>query len=136
MEDVSRVGGKNASLGEMIGNLKPLGIAVPDGFATTAHAFRGFLDQDGLGEKIYRMLDGLNVEDVSALARTGSEIRGLIMEAPFPATLKTAVTSAWEHLRGEEDFEVAVRSSATAEDLPEASFAGQQETLLNVSGLA
>jgi pyruvate,water dikinase len=135
MEDVIRVGGKNASLGEMIGKLRPLGIAVPDGFATTAHAFRSFLEQDGLGEKIYRMLDGVNVDDVSALARTGSEIRRLVMEAPLPASLETAVTSAWEHLRGEEDFEVAVRSSATAEDLPEASFAGQQETLLNVSGL-
>ena len=135
MDDVERVGGKNASLGEMLSNLDQLGIRVPDGFATTALAFTNFLGQDGLDEKIHALLDKLNVDDVPALTRIGAEIRQMIMAAPFPADLKDAVSAAWDDLRDGEDINVAVRSSATAEDLPEASFAGQQETLLNVSGL-
>ncbi|MFP6828695.1 MAG: phosphoenolpyruvate synthase, partial [Gammaproteobacteria bacterium] len=135
MDDVERVGGKNASLGEMIGNLSQLGVRVPDGFATTAAAYRKFLQQDGLDNRIHALLDELNVDDVPALTKTGSEIRRMIMETPFPAALRDAVDGAWNGLTNGEDFAVAVRSSATTEDLPEASFAGQQETLLNVNGL-
>ena len=135
MGDVEHVGGKNASLGEMIGNLDRLGVRVPDGFATTAGAYREFLRQAGLDERIHALLDELDVDDVPALTRTGAEIRQLIMDTPFPAPLRDAVSTAWDDLRDGDDIEVAVRSSATAEDLPEASFAGQQETLLNVSGL-
>ncbi len=134
MEDVARVGGKNASLGELISELSRLGIKVPDGFATTAAAFRSFLSRDGLDRRIYGLLDGLNVGDVAALARTGGEIRELIMKAPFPAELRESIRTAWATLSGGADISVAIRSSATAEDLPEASFAGQQETLLNVRG--
>jgi len=135
MGDVERVGGKNASLGEMIGNLAPLGIRVPDGFATTAAAYREFLVRDGLDDKIHSLLDRLDVDDVPALTETGTEIRQMIMDTPLPAALRDAVSAAWESLREGEEIAVAVRSSATAEDLPEASFAGQQETLLNVTGL-
>ena len=135
MGDVERVGGKNASLGEMIGNLAPLGIRVPDGFATTAAAYREFLVRDGLDDKIHSLLDRLDVDDVPALTETGTEIRQMIMDTPLPAALRNAVSAAWESLREGEEIAVAVRSSATAEDLPEASFAGQQETLLNVTGL-
>jgi pyruvate,water dikinase len=135
MGDVEHVGGKNASLGEMISNLSRLGVRVPDGFATTAAAYREFLRQDGLDDRIHALLDALDVDDVPALTRTGAEIRKLIMDAPFPANLQEAIGAAWDELREGQDIEVAVRSSATAEDLPEASFAGQQETLLNVSGL-
>jgi pyruvate,water dikinase len=135
MDDVQRVGGKNASLGEMIGNLSRLGIRVPNGFATTASAFREFLSADGLDEKIYGLLDKLDVDDVTELARTGAQVRKMIMEAPFPVPLREAVATAWTKLDGGQNIAVAIRSSATAEDLPEASFAGQQETLLNVSGL-
>ena len=134
-QDVHRVGGKNASLGEMLSNLDQLGIRVPDGFATTAAAFLDFLGQDGLDDRIHDRLDELDVDDVPALTRTGAEIRRMILEAPLPPKLKDAVTLEWERLRNGQDIEVAVRSSATAEDLPEASFAGQQETLLNVSGI-
>jgi len=134
-EDIDRVGGKNASLGEMISNLDQLGIRVPDGFATTAAAFLDFLRQDGLDDRIHELLDKLDVNDLPALTRAGAEIRRMIMEAPLPAKLKDAVAAEWERLRDGDDINVAVRSSATAEDLPEASFAGQQETLLNVSGL-
>ncbi|HEU4619857.1 MAG TPA: phosphoenolpyruvate synthase [Gammaproteobacteria bacterium] len=134
MADVARVGGKNASLGELIGSLASLGIKVPNGFATTADAFRRFLAQNGLDERIYPLLDRLDVADVSALARTGAEIRSMIMAAPFPADLRDAIRSAWDDLAADENIAVAIRSSATAEDLPEASFAGQQETLLNVRG--
>jgi pyruvate,water dikinase len=135
MGDVERVGGKNASLGEMIGNLAPLGIRVPDGFATTAAAYREFLVRDGLDDKIHSLLDRLDVDDIPALTETGTEIRQMIMDTPLPAALRNAVSAAWESLREGEEIAVAVRSSATAEDLPEASFAGQQETLLNVTGL-
>jgi len=135
MGDVEHVGGKNASLGEMIGNLSRLDVLVPDGFATTAAAYRQFLGQDGLDKKIQALLDDLNIDDVPALTKTGSAIRQMIMAAPFPSDLRDAVSSAWDTLTNGEDITVAVRSSATAEDLPEASFAGQQETLLNVRGL-
>ena len=133
-DDLDLVGGKNASLGEMIGHLDELGIRVPDGFATTSDAFSQFLYQDGLGETIHGMLDGLEVDDVESLGRTGAHIRELIATAPLPAGLEREVRSAFELLCDGAEIGVAVRSSATAEDLPEASFAGQQDTLLNVRG--
>ena len=135
MNDVEHVGGKNASLGEMISKLSGLGVQVPGGFATTAAAYRDFLDEAGLDNQIHSILDKLNVDDVRALSKAGAQIRQMILDAPFPPALRDAVTIAWQELTQGEDIEVAVRSSATAEDLPEASFAGQQETLLNVSGL-
>ena len=134
-EDVSRVGGKNASLGEMIGHLDELGIRVPDGFATTADAYSEFLAQDGLGATIHSLLDDLDVDNTVALTRTGAQIRQMILGASLPPELREAVGTAWKQLTNGEDISVAVRSSATAEDLPEASFAGQQDTLLNVTGL-
>jgi pyruvate,water dikinase len=137
MDDLPRVGGKNASLGEMISNLAALGVSVPGGFATTALAFQQFLEQSGLKQRIDQELSVLNVDDVSVLAMTGERIRRWIMQTPFPAGLQQAITEAWQMLcraHGSEP-EVAVRSSATAEDLPDASFAGQQETFLNVRGL-
>ena len=134
MRDVETVGGKNASLGEMIGQLAGLGVHVPGGFATTAQAFRDFLAQGGLAERIAGLLAGLNIDDVTKLAATGSEIRRAIMATAFPAALDAAVSSALERMSGGKSISVAVRSSATAEDLPEASFAGQQETFLNVQG--
>ncbi len=134
MNDVEHVGGKNASLGEMIGNLGDLGVRVPGGFATTAKAYRDFLDAAGLNDRIHEILDDLDVDDVNALTTAGAEIRQLILSAPFPDALRDAVAAAWQDLSDGQDIEVAVRSSATAEDLPEASFAGQQETLLNVRG--
>ena len=134
-DDVDRVGGKNASLGEMIGHLDKLGIRVPHGFATTAHAFAEFLSQDGLDASIHELLNGLDVDDTEALTRTGAAIRRMIMGATLSSRLRDAVGTAWEQLRNGEDISVAVRSSATAEDLPEASFAGQQDTMLNVRGL-
>jgi pyruvate,water dikinase len=127
--DVGQVGGKNASLGEMIGNLAGLGVRVPGGFATTAAAYREFLQQNGLDKKIHVLLDKLDVDDIPALTKTGSEIRQMIMDTPLPGKIRDAVSTAWDALKD------GVRSSATAEDLPEASFAGQQETLLNVTGL-
>jgi pyruvate, water dikinase len=135
MEDLNLVGGKNASLGEMIGKLSAAGIRVPDGFATTASAYRDFIAQAGLDRTIHDLLKELDVDDVEALSRTGAEVRKMIMAAPFPQKLRTAVTAAWNELDGGGQIAVAIRSSATAEDLPQASFAGQQETLLNVSGL-
>ena len=134
-DDVGRVGGKNASLGEMIGHLDKLGIRVPEGFATTSHAFSQFLAQDGLGASIHSLLDDLDVDDTAALTRTGARIRQMVLGASLPAELRDAVGAAWKQLTNGEDISVAVRSSATAEDLPEASFAGQQDTLLNVTGL-
>jgi pyruvate,water dikinase len=134
--DVGRVGGKNASLGEMIRNLGGAGVRVPGGFATSARAYRDFLAQDGLAARIERRLAGLDVDDVAALTTAGAEIRAWIMATPLPKRLADEVRSAYEGLLAHEGrgISVAVRSSATAEDLPEASFAGQQETLLNVSG--
>jgi pyruvate,water dikinase len=136
MSDVERVGGKNASLGEMISQLGASGVRVPGGFATTAFAFREFLDSAELTERIHEALSSLDVDDVRALARTGSEIRGWISEAPLPAELEKEVRAAYEKLAGKtEHLAVAVRSSATAEDLPDASFAGQQDTFLNISDI-
>ncbi|HNP34905.1 MAG TPA: phosphoenolpyruvate synthase [Woeseiaceae bacterium] len=135
MHDVETVGGKNASLGEMIANLSGLGVMVPGGFATTAAAYRDFLITDNLGERINALLDQLDVDDIGALAKAGESIRGWIMAAPLPDKLTAAIRAAWADMSGGEDIAVAVRSSATAEDLPDASFAGQQETFLNVRGL-
>ncbi|MCB1760433.1 MAG: phosphoenolpyruvate synthase [Gammaproteobacteria bacterium] len=137
MDDVDKVGGKNASLGEMIQNLSSLGVQVPGGFATTAEAYREFLSHEGLADRINRALAKLDVDDVRALAETGADIRRWIMETPFPKALNDAIEDAYARLEKEYGSEVtwAVRSSATAEDLPDASFAGQQETFLNVSGL-
>ena len=136
MRDVETVGGKNASLGEMIGSLANLGVHVPGGFATTSQAYRDFLKQGGLDERIRAELATLNVDDVSALAATGAKIRGWIMSTPFPPELQKAVSDELRKMSNGKDISVAVRSSATAEDLPEASFAGQQETFLNVRGEA
>ncbi len=137
MEDLGRVGGKNASLGEMISNLAGAGVQVPGGFATTADAFREFLAQSGLADRINERLNSLDVDDVNALAQAGQEIRQWVIDTPFPAALETAIREAWDVLQQRIGAEatVAVRSSATAEDLPDASFAGQQETFLNVSGI-
>jgi len=137
MTDVSSVGGKNASLGEMLSQLTEEGIRVPDGFATTADAFREFLRGAGLVEKINARLDALDVDDVRALAATGAEIRRWVEEATFPKSLDSEIRSFYQWLVSEASSEisVAVRSSATAEDLPDASFAGQQETYLNVTGV-
>ncbi len=137
MNDLDKVGGKNASLGEMIGNLSELGVSVPGGFATTADAFREFLDQSGLARRIQKKLEDLDAEDTRALAAAGQQVRQWIMDTPLQPALETAIRSGWETLqtRYGEDLAVAVRSSATAEDLPDASFAGQQETFLNVRGL-
>ena len=136
MHDVETVGGKNASLGEMIGSLTQLGVQVPGGFATTAQAYREFLKQGGLDARIRAELADLNVDDVTQLAATGAKIRGWILATPFPAEIETAVLEQLRKMSGGQDIAVAVRSSATAEDLPEASFAGQQETFLNVRGEA
>lgn len=137
MSDLGRVGGKNASLGEMIGNLSALGIAVPGGFATTAHAFMRFLEASDLPGRIASELASLDIDDVSALAESGKRIRGWIEAAPLGDALEAEVRAAYAKLckdAGVEDAGVAVRSSATAEDLPDASFAGQQESFLNVVG--
>jgi pyruvate,water dikinase len=135
MNDVERVGGKNASLGEMISNLANVGVSVPGGFATTADAYRDFLAHEGLADRINAELDQLDVDDVNALAESGAKIRQWIVDTPFPAKLEEDVRSAWAKLSDGIDISVAVRSSATAEDLPDASFAGQQETFLNIRGL-
>ena len=134
MRDVETVGGKNASIGEMIGQLARLGVQVPGGFATSAQAFRDFLAQDGLDARIHAALAGLDVDDVTRLAATGAKIRSDIMATPFPAALERAVLDELARMASGSEISVAVRSSATAEDLPEASFAGQQETFLNVRG--
>jgi pyruvate, water dikinase len=133
--DVESVGGKNASLGEMISQL-PTGVKVPTGFATTAHAFRAFLKHAGLDEKINAKLNALNTDDVRALATVGADIRAMVEAQPFPADLEAAIRTAFITLSaGNPSASFAVRSSATAEDLPDASFAGQQETFLNVVGI-
>ena len=138
MHDVPRVGGKNASLGEMISNLANAGVQVPGGFATTAYAFNQFLEQSGLNERIYRLLDGLDVDDVNALAKAGAQIRQWVIDTPFQTEFEHAIQNAYQQLQQgcAEDVSFAVRSSATAEDMPDASFAGQQETFLNVRGYA
>ena len=136
MDDVPLVGGKNASLGEMIKNLSNLGVSVPGGFATTADAFNRFLDEAGIRERIHARLDQLDTDDVNALARAGSEIRGWIIESALPVDLQQEITDAYQAMAADGlDATVAVRSSATAEDLPDASFAGQQETYLNIKGI-
>ena len=137
MQDVPRVGGKNASLGEMISNLSNAGVQVPGGFATTADAFNEFLEQSGLNEKIHTILDTLDVDDVNTLAKVGAEIRQWIIDTPFQPELNKAIHDAYNTLHGDTNSDVsfAVRSSATAEDMPDASFAGQQETFLNVRGI-
>ena len=134
MEDVEIVGGKNASLGEMISNLNELGVTVPGGFATTSAAYREFLSNGGLGKKINGVLDNLDVDDIPALTEAGKTIRNWILETPLPDRLMELVEKSWDEMSGGKDIAVAVRSSATAEDLPDASFAGQQETFLNVRG--
>ncbi len=137
MHDVDRVGGKNASLGEMLSHLAKLGVSVPGGFATTAEAYREFLAHDGLVIRINKELARLNVDDTAALADTGARIRQWVMETPFPVALEQAIRITYDSLlkHSGKEISVAVRSSATAEDLPNASFAGQQETFLNVHGM-
>ncbi|HBO8961620.1 TPA: phosphoenolpyruvate synthase [Pseudomonas aeruginosa] len=136
VHDVEHVGGKNASLGEMISHLAGAGVSVPGGFATTAQAYRDFLEQSGLNDRIHAALDALDVDDVNALAKTGAQIRQWVMEAEFPARLDSEIRQAFAALaNGNDNLAVAVRSSATAEDLPDASFAGQQETFLNIRGV-
>jgi pyruvate, water dikinase len=136
MHDVNRVGGKNASLGEMISNLANAGVQVPGGFATTAYAFNQFLEQSGVNERIYQLLDGLDVDDVTALAKAGAQIRQWVIDTPFQPEFEQAIRAAYQQLHPDaaHDVSFAVRSSATAEDMPDASFAGQQETFLNVRG--
>jgi pyruvate,water dikinase len=138
MTDLAKVGGKNASLGEMIGNLAKLGVSVPGGFATTASAFQQYLEKSGVAKRIQERLSKLDVDDVQALVAAGKEIREWVTETPLPADLDKAIRDAYAKLckdAGADNIAVAVRSSATAEDLPDASFAGQQETFLNVVGI-
>jgi pyruvate,water dikinase len=136
MNDVNRVGGKNASLGEMISHLAGAGVDVPNGFATTAEAFNEFLEQSGVNERIHEILDDLDTDDVRALAEAGKKIRQWVIETPFQPELDQAIRAAYEQLSGgNSEVSFAVRSSATAEDMPDASFAGQQETFLNVHGI-
>jgi pyruvate,water dikinase len=137
LADLAQVGGKNSSLGEMIGHLAQLGVSVPGGFATTADAFRRFIAHNDLSQRIFDRLAGLDVEDVDALVKAGGEIRGWVIEAPLQPALDQAIREGYHRMcseAGAQDIAVAVRSSATAEDLPDASFAGQQETFLNVTG--
>ncbi len=136
INDVERVGGKNASLGEMIGNLTSLGVSVPNGFATTADAYREFLATDGLDKRINDRLNTLDVDNIADLTSAGADIRKWIIETPFPPAFDAALEVAFKDMQGgNESLKVAVRSSATAEDLPDASFAGQQETFLNIEGI-
>ena len=137
MTDVSSVGGKNASLGEMISQLAHLGVRVPQGFATTADAYRDFLTHGGLAQRIQALLETLNTEDVKALAEAGKTIRQWIMNTPLPERLESEIRTAYERMAAEagSEMSLAIRSSATAEDLPDASFAGQQETFLNIHGV-
>jgi pyruvate,water dikinase len=136
MSDVEVVGGKNASLGEMISQLAATGVRVPGGFATTAHAFREFLRHGGLTERIGKRLAALDTDDTQALREAGAEIRGWVSAAPLPPALEAEVREMFAALSaGDAEASFAVRSSATAEDLPDASFAGQQETFLNVTGI-
>ncbi|MBK0000614.1 phosphoenolpyruvate synthase [Erwinia sp. S38] len=135
MHDVDRVGGKNASLGEMITNLSSLGVSVPNGFATTSDAFNQFLDQSGVNQRIYELLDKTDIDDIDQLAKAGKQIRQWIIDTPFQPELEQAIHQAYDQLSSDDaDASFAVRSSATAEDMPDASFAGQQETFLNVQG--
>ncbi|MGE3764305.1 MAG: PEP/pyruvate-binding domain-containing protein, partial [Kofleriaceae bacterium] len=134
---LSIVGGKNANLGELVRHLTPAGVRIPDGFALTADAFRDHLRLAGIDEQIYAALDALQYRDIAALARTGEQVRELVRSAPLPPAIESALFAAYDSLSsiyGEPATDVAVRSSATAEDLPEASFAGQQESYLDVRG--
>lgn len=136
MNDVDRVGGKNASLGEMITNLAELDVSVPNGFATTAQAFNDFLEQSGINQRIYELLDSVDVDDVNQLAQAGNQIRQWVIDTPFTPQFEKDIRDAYLTLsEGESEASFAVRSSATAEDMPDASFAGQQETFLNVQGI-
>ncbi|NRA85213.1 MAG: phosphoenolpyruvate synthase, partial [Gammaproteobacteria bacterium] len=136
MNDVEVVGGKNASLGEMISNLSSAGVQVPGGFATTADAFNEFLETSGINEKIYQLLDVLDVDDLAALSSAGTTIRQWVIDTPFQPQFEEAIAEAYQKLADSSaGMSFAVRSSATAEDMPDASFAGQQETFLNVIGL-
>ncbi|GLT13818.1 phosphoenolpyruvate synthase [Vibrio algivorus] len=136
MNDVDKVGGKNASLGEMVANLSNAGVKVPNGFATTSFAFNQFLETNQLNDRIYQLLDALDVDDVNALKTAGETIRNWVLEAPLPVQLENDIRDYYKELsNGDDMLSVAVRSSATAEDLPDASFAGQQETFLNVRGI-
>src|SRR5262245_42195027 len=142
MKDLEEVGGKNSSLGEMVSNLADLGVQVPDGFATTARAYQSFIGETGLKERISGLLKDLDTDDVRRLAEVGREIRAAVAEQPFPEELEADVREAYDRLvegsaggEGGAEPSFAVRSSATAEDLPDASFAGQQETFLNVRGI-
>ncbi len=134
MQHVEQVGGKNASLGEMISNLSELGVTVPGGFATTSEAYRDFLEGNGLGDRISDLLRDLDVDDIRALTTAGKQIRGWIVDEPLSDELRRQIEAEWDAMSDGKDIAVAVRSSATAEDLPDASFAGQQETFLNVRG--
>ncbi|HEY9846509.1 MAG TPA: PEP/pyruvate-binding domain-containing protein, partial [Candidatus Caenarcaniphilales bacterium] len=136
LTDISLVGGKNASLGEMIQQLAPQGINVPPGFATTAFAYHRFMQATHLETQLHQVFANLDIEDIKSLRRCGKKVRSLILETPFAPELEKAITQAYQELcqRYGTDADVAVRSSATAEDLPDASFAGQQETYLNISG--
>ena len=136
MQDVDTVGGKNASLGEMISQLAGVGVRVPGGFATTAEAFRQFLRDNNLTQRIAERLSALNVDDVKALAECGAQIRQWVIDAPLPRGLEQGIRESYGQMQAKigTTLSVAVRSSATAEDLPDASFAGQQESFLNVSG--
>ena len=147
LSDLARVGGKNSSLGEMIGHLTKLGVSVPGGFATTSEAFKDFIAHNNLHQRIFDKLATLDVEDVAALTAAGAQIRGWVIDAPLQPQLDADIRAAYRQLCAENsgtaadgsasdgnDVAVAVRSSATAEDLPDASFAGQQETFLNVTG--
>src|SRR5580765_3543076 len=139
LSDLAQVGGKNSSLGEMIGQLADLGVSVPGGFATTADAFKAFIAHNDLHARIYDKLKTIDVDDVPALTKAGAEIRGWVIDAPLQPDLEADIRSAYAQMSkdaGSADLAVAVRSSATAEDLPDASFAGQQETFLNVTGAA
>src|SRR5215218_2261465 len=135
--DVEQVGGKNSSLGEMVSQLSEVGIRVPNGFATTADAYRRFIGDTGLADRINQRLGDLDTDDVQRLADVGQEIRAAVVAQPFPADLDADIRAAYAQLSGDDDqsSSFAVRSSATAEDLPDASFAGQQETFLNVRGV-
>ncbi|MBN2398109.1 MAG: phosphoenolpyruvate synthase, partial [Deltaproteobacteria bacterium] len=136
LDDIPQVGGKNASLGEMIRELTGKGVSIPDGFAVTAEAYRYLLDSAGIGDEIEQVLSDLDTHDMHNLSEKGEKARSLIYNAPFPDDLNQAIIEAYGKLCDEygEDTDVAVRSSATAEDLPDASFAGQQETYLNITG--
>ncbi|MCW2818198.1 MAG: ppsA, partial [Marmoricola sp.] len=136
LSDLEQVGGKNSSLGEMVGNLSALGVNVPDGFATTADAFRRFIGDTGLAEEISQALKGLDTDDTQELAKVGRALRESVANREFPEDLEADIRSAYDVLvAGRDDVSFAVRSSATAEDLPDASFAGQQETFLNIKGI-